>query len=356
MVANVGTFAQNELLRLRLLDTQTEINRLQTQVSSGKKSPNFSGLREEARLSISLRATRATSEAYIQTNITTKIRMEQVETVYERIKDIANDVRNASLLTMSPANVAAAKGNSALKAQATAALQEVVQLLNTQIDGFYLFAGRKTDAPPMVDPGAVGTASTPLDNVAGALAVAPLVNTTASGTTAYNNIVAHLDGTAVGVVPGAVPVRYYDGEYSATQESLITARIDASFDLSYGITGRDDSVNRVLQALYALSVSDLSVSTDAGFRQLTELAVNDLQRGFDGIADEIGELGVKMSQLQELTVRQKNFITTLDIQLGEIEDVDMSDAISRFTFAQSALQSSYRMLAATREMSLANIL
>jgi len=44
MVSNVGTFAQNDLLRRRMLEIQTDVNRLQVQVSSGKKSDAYSGL------------------------------------------------------------------------------------------------------------------------------------------------------------------------------------------------------------------------------------------------------------------------------------------------------------------------
>lgn len=72
--------------------------------------------------------------------------------------------------------------------------------------------------------------------------------------------------------------------------------------------------------------------------------------------EEIGELGVKQTQLQELTTRQKDFMTTLDIQIGDVEDVDMAEAISRLTFTQTSLEASYRMLSATRDMSLANFL
>lgn len=354
MVANIGSYAQNELMRSRLLETQQEMNRLQAQVASGKKSDRYSGLREDARLSLSLRQTRMTTETFVQSNVITKTRMEQTQLVYERIKDIANEVRNATFPAMSPANISAEQGNAALRAHASAALQEVLQLLNTQIDGFHLFAGRRTDAPPMIDPGAINVAGTPLANVDAAAGVSPLANVAASGDTVYDNIVLHLDGTAVGAVPGASPVRYYDGEYSATAEALIATRIDTNADITYGINGRDDSINAVVQALYALSVSALTPATDAGFRQLAGRAAADLQTGFDGLVEEIGELGVKQTQLQELTKRQENFLVTLDVQLGTVEDVDMATAISRLTFTQTSLQASYEMMAAMRELSLTN--
>ena len=149
MINNVGTFAQNEFMRMRLTETQAEFNKLQGQVSSGKKSQNYSGLREDARLSLSLRITRSSTEAFQQANVVTRTRMEQTQTVFERLKDIANSVRNSAFPVMSSANISPTQGNAALRAQASAALQEVTHLINTQLDGFYLFAGRMADAPPM---------------------------------------------------------------------------------------------------------------------------------------------------------------------------------------------------------------
>ena len=68
MIGNVGTFAQNEFMRLRLTETQSQFNKLQGQVSSGKKSQNYSDLREDARLSLSLHASRSSTEAFLQTD------------------------------------------------------------------------------------------------------------------------------------------------------------------------------------------------------------------------------------------------------------------------------------------------
>jgi len=63
-----------------------------------------------------------------------------------------------------------------------------------------------------------------------------------------------------------------------------------------------------------------------------------------------------MTQIRELTTRQENFLVTLDVQLGGVEDVDMGSAVSRLTFTQTTLEASYRMMAAMRSLSLTNFL
>jgi flagellar hook-associated protein 3 FlgL len=151
-------------------------------------------------------------------------------------------------------------------------------------------------------------------------------------------------------------VRYYDGEYSATVESLLVTRIDTNTDITYGITGRDDSVGTIMQSLYALSVIDLNPANEAGYRQVINRVIRDLKDGFDGVIEEIGDLGVKQLQLQETTIRQNDFITALDMQIGNVEDVDMSSALSALTATQTSLEASYRMLTLMRDMTLVKYL
>ena len=151
-------------------------------------------------------------------------------------------------------------------------------------------------------------------------------------------------------------MRYYDGEYSATVESLLVTRIDTNTDITYGITGRDDSVNTIMQSLYALSVVDLNPANEAGYRQVINRVIRDLKDGFDGVIEEIGDLGVKQLQLQETTIRQNDFITALDMQIGNVEDGDMSSALSSLTATQTSLEASYRMLTLMRDMTLVKYL
>lgn len=356
MVALIGTFAQNEILRRRSQEVQSELNVLQAQVSSGKKATSYSGLGESARFSLSLRQTKVTTETFIKANTTTTVRMQQMQTVMERIKDIGNNVKIAAYAGVSSASTPAAQGNFTIRTTATGALSEITQLLNSQLDGFYLFAGRKSDTPPMTDPGSPGAIGTPLGNVSAVAATLPLGATAASGDALYDGIASHLDGTAVGGVPGATPTRYYDGEYSATDEAQLVARIDTSTDVTYGMTGRDDAVNKLTQALYVLSITSLSPANEAAYRQVALRAVADLEAGFNGIVEEIGDLGVKQTQLQDVTKRQQDFITTLDLQIGDVEDVDMSQALTKLSTTQTQLEASYRMLALMRDMSITKYL
>src|SRR5882724_8213794 len=176
---NVSTLTQNEFLRSRILELQNRMIDTQAQVSSGKKSQVYSGLGFDAPTSVNLNNAKATTDTYLKTISTTKMRTATIAQVLDRITDIASEMRASALQAMTPGGLPTPTGNAAIKAQATARLKEVTSLLNTQIDGVYLFGGRATNAAPMTAVGDIGTVGTPLDNAAALNAGTPLNTTTA---------------------------------------------------------------------------------------------------------------------------------------------------------------------------------
>src|SRR5262249_35884132 len=124
--------------------------------------------------------------------------------------------------------------------QATARLKEVVSLLNTQIDGVYLFGGRETNAAPMTNVGDITTVGTPLNTAAALNGGFPLT-TTASGDARYTAIDPLLTGTNF----------YYTGDTGPA--ATLTARVDEGLDVNYGYTGDNPAFKEVLRGLYALA-------------------------------------------------------------------------------------------------------
>lgn len=351
MGMNISTLARNEFLRNQVLEVQRQMALTQDQISSGKKSGVYSGLGQDARVSLSLNNLKQTTDAYLK-NITTTIpRLKVAEQAVGRIFDIAVEMRSKAVAATTEAGLPLNNGNGALKALAQLRLQEVASLLNTQVDGLYLFAGLDSAAAPMTDVGAIGTAGTPLDDVALIDATVPLddADPTTSGTDRYNAIAALLDAPG-----GGNGAYFYEGQTGAGPG--LNTRIDEGFDLSYGMRADDDSIKSVLRGLYALATTDLNASTEAGFRQLAGLAETDFDTGLRALNVKRSEFGVKQQIVEELSTRHENLITLVTIQIGEVEDQDMAAAIGRFNLLQTNLEASFRVMASLRDLSLVNFL
>src|SRR5690349_11904908 len=200
---SIATLTQNQIIRARILDIQSEMLKTQVQVATGKKTDVYSGLRSDARTSISLNNTQATIQTYKQTIATTRARMDTMQTVLQRISDICVEVRNTALQVQGAEATATGATSAALKSLAQNRLKEITTLLNTEVDGRHLFGGLKIATSPMIDPGSVGATGTPLDTVAGAAPA--MANSVASGQARYVQI-AGATNTANGAIAAAATV------------------------------------------------------------------------------------------------------------------------------------------------------
>ena len=415
MVAtSISTLTQNDIIRARILEIQTDMMKTQVQVATGKKTDVYSGLRSDARTSISLNNTEATVKTYKQTIATTKARMDTMQAVLNRISDICVEVRNTALQVQGAEATPTGATSAALKALAQNRLKEITTLLNTQVDGRYLFGGLKIATSPMLDPGAIGSAGTPLDTVNG---TAPaLANSVASGQERYVQI-AGATNTASGSIAAAAtviplnsppngvqagtqlkfsgqatvytvasvgpgnqvtlsaplaagvangetinfigqadentPGFYYQGDTTGAQ---VSARIDDGFDLQYGLRGDDRSFATIMGALYALATSDLTTTSDAGYRELARMSMNDLDNGFDQLQEQIGVLGVRQNTLDQTDTRHTDFLITLKQQITDVEDVDAADALTRLSLLQANLEASFKLISSTKDLSLVNFI
>jgi flagellar hook-associated protein 3 FlgL len=348
---NISTLARNEFLRTQMLDVQRKMAKTQDQISSGMKSSVYSGLGLDARASLNLNNVKQTTEAYVANINTTTPRMKIAEQAIGRIFDIAVEMRSKAVGATTEAGLPLATGNGALKSLARLRLHEVISLLNTQVDGMYLFAGQDTGAPPMTNAGKVGDAGTPLDNVALIDLTDPLDNTdpTTSGADRYAAITAHLDAPGVGIGE-----YYYEGDTSVG--TTLTARIDEGFDLDYGIRADNTNIKSILRSLYAMATTDLTPTTEAGFRQVAGQAEVDLDTGLRGLNIARADLGVQQQIMQEMSTRHDNFLTLVKIQIGQVQDQDMAEAIGRFNLLQTNLQTSFQVMASLRDLTLVNFL
>ncbi len=245
MVSNVSTLAQNQFIRSRILELQNQMNGLQEQVSSGKKSTTYSGISEVSSLSLQLNNIKQTTNEYIDNITKAKTRVQPMQGILQRLNDIAGDMRNDALVATSDA-LDATKGNGALKALAQQRLNEIVSLLNIRVDTDYLFAGRATGSAPMQPYGDVNTASSTLGQVAALNSTYPLSTTTISGQQRYSAIRDFLANNITRQAPGgSAPAPYgFQGEtgapggsaYGFTLETAANAGdtsivVTSSFDL-----------------------------------------------------------------------------------------------------------------------------
>lgn len=137
---------------------QDQFSTLQTQLATGQKATNLAEMGSDRYFDLSIRSRMGRIEGYKSSIDMVNLRLDVFDSVTSRLDTVEAGARSA--ITQSAYGSSNANFGTA-PSLARSNLDEVVNLLNSDVDGRYLFSGGKTDQKPVADTAAL------LDGVAG---------------------------------------------------------------------------------------------------------------------------------------------------------------------------------------------
>ena len=140
-ISTSGQFFRIQTQNLAIQERMTEYSE---QSSTGKKGTVYGALGSDVRQSIDLRGNVEELDTYQKNIATAQLRVSGAVETMDRIKNVARDVRDQ--LTKLSGNPP--PDQTVVKDIAKRGYDEVAQLLNTKVDGRYIFAGSDIDNPP----------------------------------------------------------------------------------------------------------------------------------------------------------------------------------------------------------------
>jgi flagellar hook-associated protein 3 FlgL len=299
----VTTLSQHTRLFSFIGDTQKRFDDLQTQVASGFKAQNYSGVAREAGRLISIESTHVKVTQYLESNTTVDRRLQMMESSVAQITDVMSNFKTLLVSALNAPNATEVDLNN----QARQMLNQVTGLLNVKIDGRYLFSGGRTNVVP------VDLSSLP---------VSYTVPTT--------------DGAS-----GA----YYKGD-----SQILSARADDDLTVSYGILANGTEFERAIRAL------DVVVKGAPTDRTMLNHALDVANQALDGLPDVRTRIGLSRKTLETSNGKHNEYILFAEQIISDIENVDVAEAVTRINEAQTTLQASYLTVARLSQTSLLNYL
>lgn len=130
---------------------KTQLTDLQTQLSTGKKAATYAGLGADAIKSLSGRATLASIEAYASNLQDAKLRLNVMSTGIGQIDKIARSLT----VSLSDNYESTPVGQTSAIVSAEDGMKQVLDILGSQINGRYLYAGRAATQDPVVSYGLI---------------------------------------------------------------------------------------------------------------------------------------------------------------------------------------------------------
>ena len=416
----ISNLTQVNRIQSSVNNLQVELSKAEEQISTGKISSSYSGLKgENARISVQLREAMESRQSYIDTIKTTRLRAEVTDAALVQIQNLASDLRVELVRQTQDVYI---EDLPIMNEFAKTQIDRLANLLNSEVAGRFIFSGVNSGTAPIVDTAtmktsfanAVNTAVNAGGNNASAIATAadtwfnnktgalgdPAFSTanassevrvahTAHGlvvgdqvTFAGATAVAGLDLNGTFTISAINNADSYDIQatgnanaiasgggasvtYSANSWNKLgtlastsenTVHAAVGLNISYGEMANQETFANLFEVLNIFANVSIDAGQEAEYRTLVDNSRTLVETAFDSINQMIADLGGDQARLTTIEKNHENDISLLTKQLGNVEDIDSFEAINKFQALRTQLESSYQITSASRGFSLINFL
>jgi flagellar hook-associated protein 3 FlgL len=408
MVTRVATYTNHTLLSDLALRNAARVTDLQNQASSGYKSRNYAGIADSTQRLLNLETEYSRTEQYLRNTTQGKLRLQSMETAVDSMLTIATELK--SLLIQASSAQQADDVN--IRNEADQALQQIANLLNTNLDGRYLFAGGRSEEPA-VDIEKIGAPDNYISELGtsvtgGALLSSLGVTTggtlqivstdvdgnTSTSTVTYapgdtiqsvlddintdttNRAIASLRGLGGEGPPllnienvgnGSITITETgtgdflsklgmekmgnprpDADYYMGDHQIMDLRVDDKYAVSYGILGDNPAFQKLIQGL---GIAKSTEDQDA----LT-VALGFINDAINELPNVQGQIGLDIANVERFEERHQDFKVFAAQAISDIETVDVPLTLAEVSQYTTALQASFISISRAADLSLANYL
>jgi flagellar hook-associated protein 3 FlgL len=142
-VSSNAAFMSQQLVNLR-----SQLDDLQRQLSTGQKVTTYAGIPSQAQLLVGLNAQLGAIGSFQDSNNVVNARLSVAQTTLTQFDSVAQTVQSSAMLSNYSAGP---NGYTVDQTYATNQLSELLNLLNTQADGRYIFSGSAVDKASVVN-------------------------------------------------------------------------------------------------------------------------------------------------------------------------------------------------------------
>jgi flagellar hook-associated protein 3 FlgL len=300
MVTRVSTAFSQQSALLQMQKSNSSLSLLTHQVSSGLKARRFEELSSDTAQLLNLKDVTKNASVYIQNISTAQSRLTAQEGALNSLSELIVEAANLWTLGRNE-NSAEVRASMAPKAEGLA--ESFYEIFKTKFDGKYIFSGQASEQEPI-------TAS-----------------------------------PAPSLFPGdPPPTAYYTGD--PARPIVITGPGNTQ---TYGVTGDDLGFARLKAGLETLwfGLQNNSVPDIDGAIDLLEQAQRD-------VSDLLGEVGGQINGLNLVSQRHESNVIFLQDRVDELEKVDITEALTKFSQEESTLEASMLVLSRLSSISLLN--
>ena len=365
-MTNISSYGQYARMQAETTRIQRQQMLQQAQSTSGKVGTAIGDLGVEAKHSINMRAVNEQLKTYKENISQVELYASSMDTVMGRMGDLLNDLRNEynKMWSDLSSNPDATPNTTFLNEMGKRGLEEMKNLLNTKVEGRYIFAAHDVHNPPVTDVAKLIEAFS-----AEMTTNLPTALTGAEQTDLITNLKGYVGLpnetlAAAGVVTNP-PQAYMGGLgtsalYRASLRDSggapLTARVDVDRDIRYGIRADAPVFQDMMRALATAATVTYPPGNQAGYKAVVKDGFDATVSSITNLSNEVGRLGITRKQIADISTKHESVSNSLTLAIGDVEDVDMAEVAIKLQQSNVALEATYRIIASMKGLSLVNFL
>lgn len=345
-VSFVSSSAVSDAMRSSLLRMQADLVKGQKEVSTQRVADVGLALGGQTGRTVSLARDVERFETIKDANALVSERLKTSQNSLSQISELAS-----TLLSTLTASSSGGTSPAALRKDAEGTLSALTSILNTSLNGEFIFAGVNTDVQPMTVYGAGSPAKTAFD--AGFLAHFGFA---ATDPAAQNITAADMQSFMDTVVEPQFLGAGWQANWSSATDQSITSRIALNETAQTSVSGNTDGVRKL--AMAATMITEiLSGNVGQGGRDaMMTRAIALAGAAISDLADTSAQTGLVEQRVKAAGERLDMQIDIFKQGISDLEGIDPYEASTRVTALLDQIEVSYALTARIQQLSLVRYL
>jgi flagellar hook-associated protein 3 FlgL len=343
----ISSQAVSNAMRYQVLSMQQELAKAQTEVTTGKLADPGVTLGSRTGQAVSLSRDVDRLNGLVDSNNLISTRLTATQDALGQINDLTQ-----TFLSALTADKGSGVASTVTQEAAQTALSSVTSILNTSVNGEYLFAGINTDVQPISDVGADGSlAKQALDTAFQTHFGFPPSDPAAANITAadMNNFVDQL-------VADQTTDPEWTNNWSKATDQPITSRISLNETAETSVSANSVGTKKFMLAAAMVSNFMQGNLSEGARDALVDKASDLITDSLTDSASQQAKLGLTQNKVSSATDRIKAQVDLFQRNLIDLEGVDPYEASTKITSLLGQIETSYALTARMQQLSLVNFL
>ncbi|WFP65181.1 MULTISPECIES: flagellar hook-associated family protein [unclassified Mesorhizobium] len=283
----------------------------------------------------------------VDSNALVGARLTSTQDSLGQLSDVAQNFLSA--LTT---GVSGDSSTSVLRTAGTSALQQMTGILNTSVNGEYLFAGTNTDVKPIDDFSAAGSPA----KAAFDAAFTSYFGFTQSDPAAANITAAQMDDFITTQVEPQFLGSGWQANWSSATDDQITSRISLNETTQTSVSANEQGIRKLAMAAAMVSTLVTGNISEAARNTIITRAQGLVGEAIGGLVQVRSDVGLAQKRVSDASDRMKTQVDLFEKHIVDLEGVDPAEAATRVADLTQHIETSFALTARLQQLSLLNYL